>query len=143
MPSHAGQISFPGGKVDETDASARRHARCARRTRRSASTEAFVEPLGYLDKLSHGYGLSQIGAGGRAGAARLHAVSSNVDEVADGVRGAAGVPDGYETNHQTAIRALGAAASATSIAMPYGGPLHLGGHRRHAQEHACRGSFRP
>lgn len=55
LPSHAGQISFPGGKVDEDDGSPRETAL------REAEEEIgldrrFVEPLGYLDCYRTGTG---------------------------------------------------------------------------------------
>jgi 8-oxo-dGTP pyrophosphatase MutT (NUDIX family) len=48
LPDHAGQVSFPGGKIEETDADP-----CASALREAEEeiglTRANVEPLGYLD----------------------------------------------------------------------------------------------
>ena len=38
LPDHAGQIAFPGGKIDPSDDRSAAPRRCARRRRRSAST---------------------------------------------------------------------------------------------------------
>jgi 8-oxo-dGTP pyrophosphatase MutT (NUDIX family) len=55
MPSHPGQISFPGGKVDECDASP---LACALREagEETGLMPEFVEPLGYLDSYRTGTG---------------------------------------------------------------------------------------
>lgn len=55
MPSHPGQISFPGGKVEECDANP---VDCALREAREEIGLAadFVEPLGYLDSYRTGTG---------------------------------------------------------------------------------------
>ncbi len=55
MPSHPGQISFPGGKVEPRDTSA---VDCALREAREeiGLTADFVEPLGYLDSYRTGTG---------------------------------------------------------------------------------------
>jgi 8-oxo-dGTP pyrophosphatase MutT (NUDIX family) len=55
MPSHPGQISFPGGKVEEADATP---LACALREAEEeiGLTRNFVEPLGYLDGYRTGTG---------------------------------------------------------------------------------------
>ena len=55
MPSHPGQISFPGGKVEESDASA---LACALREAHEeiGLPAEFIEPLGYLDSYRTGSG---------------------------------------------------------------------------------------
>lgn len=55
MPSHPGQISFPGGKVEECDTSP---LACALREAREeiGLPSANVEPLGYLDSYRTGTG---------------------------------------------------------------------------------------
>lgn len=48
LPTHAGQISFPGGKMDSTDANVLETA--LRETREEIGLdETFLEPLGFLD----------------------------------------------------------------------------------------------
>ena len=48
LPSHAGQIAFPGGKVEAEDADA--VAAAVREAREEIGLEArFIEPVGYLD----------------------------------------------------------------------------------------------
>jgi 8-oxo-dGTP pyrophosphatase MutT (NUDIX family) len=55
MPSHPGQISFPGGKLEDSDAGA---IACAlREAQEEIGLEAeFVEPLGFLDAYRTGTG---------------------------------------------------------------------------------------
>ena len=55
MPSHPGQISFPGGKVEDCDTTP---IDCALREAREeiGLTSDFVEPLGYLDSYRTGTG---------------------------------------------------------------------------------------
>jgi len=55
LPDHAGQISFPGGKVDASDATPRETAL------REAAEEvgldrSFIDPIGYLDVYGTGFG---------------------------------------------------------------------------------------
>ena len=48
LPSHPGQVAFPGGKVDDTDASPL--AAALRETfEETGVAQEFVEPMGYLD----------------------------------------------------------------------------------------------
>lgn len=55
VPSHPGQISFPGGKVEPTDSGP---LDCALREAREeiGLTQEFVEPLGFLDSYRTGTG---------------------------------------------------------------------------------------
>ena len=55
MPSHPGQISFPGGKLEKSDAGA---IACALREAREeiGLAAAFIEPLGFLDAYRTGTG---------------------------------------------------------------------------------------
>lgn len=55
VPSHPGQISFPGGKVEPTDSGP---LNCALREAREeiGLTQEFVEPLGFLDSYRTGTG---------------------------------------------------------------------------------------
>ena len=57
LSSHAGQIAFPGGRVDATDADAK--AAALREAHEEIGLEAtFVEPVGYLDGYRTGTGYS-------------------------------------------------------------------------------------
>ncbi len=57
LSSHAGQIAFPGGRVDATDADAK--AAALREAHEEIGLDAnFVEPIGYLDGYRTGTGYS-------------------------------------------------------------------------------------
>ena len=49
LEAHAGQIAFPGGKIEPERSPRRPPPRCARPRRRSASRRGLVDPIGYLD----------------------------------------------------------------------------------------------
>ena len=59
MPMHAGQISFPGGKLEKSDAD---HAAAAlREAEEEIGLERhFIEPLGYLDTYRTGTGFNVV-----------------------------------------------------------------------------------
>ncbi len=59
LPTHAGQISFPGGKVEPTDSGPAYAA--LREAREEIGLEAnFIEPLGYLDGYRTGTGFTVV-----------------------------------------------------------------------------------
>jgi 8-oxo-dGTP pyrophosphatase MutT (NUDIX family) len=80
LPSHAGQISFPGGKIDQSDTgpldTALREAE-----EEIGLARALVEPLGYLDtyRTGTGYAIQPVVALVAPG----HALAINPSEVAD------------------------------------------------------------
>ena len=117
MPSHPGQISFPGGKVEDV----RRHpVDCALREAHEEIGLAgeFVEPLGYLDSYRTGTGFQiRPVVGLRAAGLQRRARSARG---ARGVRGAAPVPDGRGQPPE-GTRATGAAGERSFYAMPYEG----------------------
>src|SRR6201999_1621120 len=55
LSSHAGQISFPGGKIEATDASPL-DAALREAEEEGGQTRAFVEPIGYLDLYGTSFG---------------------------------------------------------------------------------------
>lgn len=115
LPSHAGQIAFPGGKVDAADpsplAAALREAR-----EEIALDDAFVEPVGYLSpyRTGTGYVITPSVALVRPG----FELSANPNEVADVFE----VPFSFlmdEANHQIHSR-FWRGAERRFYAMPYG-----------------------
>ena len=59
LSSHAGQISFPGGKIDDTDESAL-HTALREAEEEIGLDRSLVEPLGYLDKYRTGTGFCVV-----------------------------------------------------------------------------------
>ena len=55
LAEHAGQISFPGGKIDATDASPR-DAALREAEEEIGLDRSFVDPIGYLDLYGTGFG---------------------------------------------------------------------------------------
>jgi 8-oxo-dGTP pyrophosphatase MutT (NUDIX family) len=55
LAEHAGQISFPGGKIDATDASPR-DAALREACEEVGLRREFIEPIGYLDLYGTGFG---------------------------------------------------------------------------------------
>jgi 8-oxo-dGTP pyrophosphatase MutT (NUDIX family) len=55
LNDHAGQISFPGGKIDATDASPR-DAALREAEEEIGLTQEFIDPIGYLDLYATGFG---------------------------------------------------------------------------------------
>ncbi len=62
LSSHAGQISFPGGKIDATDASPL-DAALREAWEEVGLSRDFVEPIGYLDLYGTAFGLLKINEG--------------------------------------------------------------------------------
>jgi 8-oxo-dGTP pyrophosphatase MutT (NUDIX family) len=80
LASHAGQVSFPGGKIDDTDESA--IATALREAHEEvALTSDQIEPLGFLDtyRTSTGYSVAPL----VALVSPDHAATPNPDEVDD------------------------------------------------------------
>ena len=80
LPTHAGQVSFPGGKIDAGDESAR--ATALREANEEVALSAHeIEPLGFLDtyRTSTGYSVAPL----VALVAPDHAANPNPDEVAE------------------------------------------------------------
>ena len=76
LNEHAGQIAFPGGKIDATDRSPL-DAALREAEEEVGLDRAFVDPIGYLDLYGTGFRLSHPADGG-AGEARLQAHASTI-----------------------------------------------------------------
>ena len=91
LNDHAGQISFPGGKIDATDASPL-DAALREAEEEIGLKREFIDPIGYLDLYATGFGfrilptLARIKPGFK--------LRINEDGSGRRLRGAAGVPDG-------------------------------------------------
>lgn len=115
LPSHAGQIAFPGGKVETHDASPL--AAALRETREEIALDhAFIEPVGYLPPYRTGTGfiITPSVALVRPG----FKLTANPDEVADIFE----VPFAFlmnEANHEVHSRVWNG-AERHFYAMPYG-----------------------
>jgi 8-oxo-dGTP pyrophosphatase MutT (NUDIX family) len=102
LPSHAGQIAFPGGKIEERDSDP--IAAALREAHEEIGLDpSFVEPLGYLDayRTGTGYRIFPVVALVRAG----FALKLDAREVADAFE----VPLSFlmdARNHQTHDRTL-------------------------------------
>ena len=76
LNDHAGQIAFPGGKIDATDASPL-DAALREAEEEVGLTRDFVEPIGYLDLYGTGFGfrilptVARVQAGLRAHASTI------------------------------------------------------------------------
>ncbi|HML28173.1 MAG TPA: CoA pyrophosphatase [Hyphomicrobium sp.] len=115
LPSHAGQIAFPGGKVETYDQTPL--AAALRETREEIDLDAaFIEPVGYLPpyRTGTGYIITPSVALVRPG----FKLRANPDEVADVFE----VPFAFlmnEANHEVHSR-IWSGAERRFYAMPYG-----------------------
>lgn len=115
LPSHAGQIAFPGGKVEQQDTTPL--AAALRETREEINLDAaFIEPVGYLSpyRTGTGYIITPSVALVRPG----FRLTANPDEVADVFE----VPFAFlmnEANHEIHSR-VWRGAERRFYAMPYG-----------------------
>jgi 8-oxo-dGTP pyrophosphatase MutT (NUDIX family) len=80
LNDHAGQISFPGGKIDATDASPL--AAALREAEEEIGLDrAFVDPIGYLDVYATGFGFRILPTVARVRPGfELHVNPDEVDE---------------------------------------------------------------
>lgn len=115
LPAHAGQIAFPGGKIDATDASAT--AAALREAEEEIGLAAgLVEPLGFLDSYRTGTGYSIAPLVGLV--EPTYALTLNRDEVVDTFE----VPLPFlmdPRNHEIHLRTVGG-RDRRFYAMPYG-----------------------
>lgn len=115
LPSHAGQIAFPGGKVETFDAGPL--AAALRETMEEIGLDAsYVEPLGYLDsyRTGTGYRITPVVALVDPG----FTLTLDPDEVVDAFE--VPLPFLMDTrNHQVHVRQLGG-KERRFYAMPYG-----------------------
>jgi 8-oxo-dGTP pyrophosphatase MutT (NUDIX family) len=115
LPAHAGQIAFPGGKTEESDAGP--VATALREAREEIGLDpSLVEPLGFLDsyRTGTGYLITPVVALVDPG----FALNLNSDEVVDAFE----VPLPFlmdARNHQVHVRQLGG-RERRFYAMPYG-----------------------
>ena len=91
LNDHAGQISFPGGKIDATDASPL-DAALREADEEIGLRREFIDPIGYLDLYATGFGFRILPTVARV----KPGFKLRINDVRSGrrVRGAAGVPDG-------------------------------------------------
>ena len=81
LSSHAGQISFPGGKIDASDASPL-DAALREAQEEVGLTRDFIEPIGYLDVYATGFGFRIVPTVARVKPGfQLWVNASEVDEV--------------------------------------------------------------
>ncbi len=115
LPAHAGQIAFPGGKTEQSDASPL--ATALREAQEEIGLDpSFVEPLGFLDsyRTGTGYRITPVVALVDPGFALI----LNRDEVVDAFE--VPLPFLMDTrNHQIHVRHLGG-RQRRFYAMPYG-----------------------
>ena len=132
MPSHPGQISFPGGKMEAFDATP---VACALRETREeiGVTPEFVETLGFLDSYRTGTGfqISPVVGFVRPG----FAIALDPREVLEVFEVPLALPDADGQPPEAHARLARPAAVLLCHALR--GPLHLGGHRGNAQEPAA------
>jgi 8-oxo-dGTP pyrophosphatase MutT (NUDIX family) len=116
LRDHAGQISFPGGRVEEEDPSP--VATALRETEEEIGlSRAHVEILGFLPEYRTGTGF-RVTPGGRAGQAAIRAGARSLRGCGS-LRGAPGLP-ARSGQPPSAIRCITVAPCATFFAMPYG-----------------------
>jgi 8-oxo-dGTP pyrophosphatase MutT (NUDIX family) len=121
LSSHAGQISFPGGKIDATDASPLDAALREAQEEVGLNRE-FIEPIGYLDLYGTALGFRILPTVARVKPG--FKLQINEGEVGRRLRGAARLPDesGESPDPQQGIPRHGAFILRDAVR----GALHLG-----------------